>query len=62
MRLALVAVPGSADEPAWSSGEIPVEHAIRGFHSASLLVAMAAPPGRSWPTSSVSPRSPAKVW
>ena len=29
MRLALVAVPGSADEPAWSSGEIPVEHAIR---------------------------------
>ena len=42
IRLALVAVPGSADEPAWSSGEIPVEHAIRGFHSASLLVAMAA--------------------
>ena len=45
MRLALVAVPGSADEPAWSSGEIPVEHAIRGFHGASLLLAMAAPTG-----------------
>ena len=45
VRLALAAVPGSADEPAWSSSEIPLEHAIRGFHSASLLVAMAAPTG-----------------
>jgi len=42
MRLALVAVPVSENEPAWSNGEIPVEHAIRGFHSASLLVATAA--------------------
>jgi glyoxalase family protein len=45
MRLALVAVPGSENEPAWSNGEIPFEHAIRGFHSASLLVATAAPTG-----------------
>lgn len=45
MRLALVAVPGIEGEPAWTTGEIPVEHAIRGFHSASLLVAKAAPTG-----------------
>ena len=38
MRLALVAVPGTAAEPGWPAGEIPVEHAIRGFHSVSLLV------------------------
>lgn len=43
MRLALVAVPGIESEPAWNNGEIPVEQAIRGFHSVSLLVAEAAP-------------------
>jgi glyoxalase family protein len=45
MRLALVAVPGIANDPAGINGEISVEHAIRGFHSASLLVANAAPTG-----------------
>lgn len=45
MRLALVAVPGDENEPAWTTGEIPAEHAIRGFHSASLLVREAAPTG-----------------
>ena len=45
MRLALVAVPGIENEPAWTTGEIPAEHAIRGFHSASLLLADAAPTG-----------------
>ncbi len=45
MRLALVAVPGIEDEPAWTTGEVPAEHAIRGFHSASLLLADAAPTG-----------------
>ncbi len=45
MRLAIVAVPGIENEPAWSDGEIPAEHAIRGFHSASLLLAKAAPTG-----------------
>ena len=45
MRLALVAVPGIESEPAWSTGDIPAEHAIRGFHSASLLVANAIPTG-----------------
>ncbi|RDI60008.1 ring-cleaving dioxygenase [Microvirga subterranea] len=45
MRLAIVAVPAIGNEPAWSDGEIPAEHAIRGFHSASLLLARAAPTG-----------------
>ncbi len=45
MRLALVAVPGAENEPAWSSGEVPDEHAIRGFHSVSLLLRDAAPTG-----------------
>jgi glyoxalase family protein len=45
MRLALVAVPGIESEPAWSNSDIPAEHAIRGFHSASLLVANAVPTG-----------------
>jgi len=45
MRLALVAVPGIESEAAWSNGEIPVEHAIRGFHSASLLLDKAAATG-----------------
>ncbi|WP_243368962.1 ring-cleaving dioxygenase [Microvirga solisilvae] len=45
MRLALVAVPGIEGEPAWSDGEVPVEHAIRGFHSVSLLLDKAAPTG-----------------
>ncbi len=45
MRLALLAVPGAEAEPAWSTGEIPAEHAIRGFHSVSLLVGDAAPTG-----------------
>jgi len=45
MRLALVAVPGIENEAAWIAGGIPAEHAIRGFHSASLLVARAARTG-----------------
>src|SRR6185312_2209338 len=45
MRLALVAVPGIESEPGWSGGEVPVEHAIRGFHSVSLLLREAAPTG-----------------
>jgi glyoxalase family protein len=42
MRLALAAVPGAGDEPAWGS-EVPAEYAIRGFHSVSLLLAETAP-------------------
>jgi len=37
-RLALAAQRGLEAEPAWSVGEIPAEHAIRGFHSVTLLV------------------------
>ncbi len=43
LRLSLVAIPGTERESAWSDGTIPAEYAIRGFHSASLLVADAAP-------------------
>jgi len=43
MRLALVGLPGVANEPAWTGSDIPAEHAIRGFHSVNLLLADAAP-------------------
>jgi glyoxalase family protein len=36
--LALVCVPDVNNEAAWSNGEIPVEHAIRGFHGVTLLL------------------------
>jgi glyoxalase family protein len=45
MALALVAVPGAEDEPAWSDGAVPLEHAIRGFHGIGLLLEDAAPTG-----------------
>lgn len=45
MRLALVAVPGIENESAWTAGDVPAEHAIRGFHSASLLLDKTAPTG-----------------
>lgn len=45
MRLALVGLPGVEKEPAWTEGGIPAEHALRGFHSVSLLLADAAPTG-----------------
>lgn len=45
MRLAFVAVPGIESERAWSGGEVPAEHAIRGFHIVSLLLHEAAPTG-----------------
>jgi glyoxalase family protein len=44
-RLALVAVPGIEGEPAWSGGDVPAEHAIRGFHGVTLLLEDAAPTG-----------------
>lgn len=43
LRLALVAVPGIESETTWNAGDIPTEHAIRGFHSVSLLLREAAP-------------------
>ncbi len=45
MRLALVGVAGIQSEPAWASGEVPAEAAIRGFHSVNLLLKDAAPTG-----------------
>jgi glyoxalase family protein len=45
MRLALVAVPRIESEPAWSTGQVPTEHAIRGLHSVTLLLRDAAPTG-----------------
>ena len=45
MGLALVGVDGAESEPAWSSGEIPAEHALRGFHGATLMLADAQPTG-----------------
>ena len=42
MRFALAAVAG-ADEAGWRTAEIPAEHAIRGFHGVTLLLAKAAP-------------------
>ncbi|MEH2510929.1 glyoxalase family protein [Nitrobacteraceae bacterium AZCC 1564] len=38
MSLALVGVPGAENEPGWSNGEVPSEHAIRGFHGVTLLL------------------------
>ncbi len=39
MRLALVAADGAAAEPAWSTHEIPEEHAVRGFAGITLSLA-----------------------
>jgi glyoxalase family protein len=36
--MALVAFAGTEAEPAWSAGDIPREHAIRGFHSVVLML------------------------
>lgn len=38
MSLALVGVSGAENEPGWSNGDVPAEHAIRGFHGVTLLL------------------------
>ena len=43
MRLALVAVKGADQIPGWSNGDVPVEHAVRGFHGVTLMVGASAP-------------------
>jgi glyoxalase family protein len=43
MRLALIGVPGIEGEPAWSGGEVPAEHAIRGFPQRQLALARGGP-------------------
>jgi glyoxalase family protein len=38
MNLALVGVAGAESEPAWESGDVPAEHAVRGFHGVTLML------------------------
>jgi glyoxalase family protein len=38
MRLALVGTAGAENEPAWSAGGIPPEHAVRGLHGVTLML------------------------
>ncbi|TMJ76683.1 MAG: ring-cleaving dioxygenase [Alphaproteobacteria bacterium] len=45
MSLALVGISGTEAEAAWSTGEIPAQHAIRGFHGVTLMLDAAAPTG-----------------
>jgi len=43
MSLALIGVADAECESAWTAGEIPPEHAIRGFHSVTLMLDDVAP-------------------
>jgi glyoxalase family protein len=45
MSLALVGVRGAENEAGWSNGDVPHEHAIRGFHGVTLLLEHAAKTG-----------------
>jgi glyoxalase family protein len=45
LSLALVGVAGAEAEPAWSDGEVPAEHAVRGFHGVTLMLDRADPTG-----------------
>jgi glyoxalase family protein len=45
LSLCLVGIPGAEQQPAWSTGNVPVEHAIRGLHGVTLLLDAAAPTG-----------------
>ena len=47
MGLALVGRARCRSRAGLDGGEVPVEHAIRGFHGVSLLLADAAPTARS---------------
>ena len=38
LRLAVVGVPAADAELAWTAGDIPREHAIRGFHGVTLML------------------------
>jgi glyoxalase family protein len=41
----LVGVPGAESEAGWSNGDVPAEHAIRGFHGVTLLLENAGKTG-----------------
>jgi glyoxalase family protein len=45
MSLALVGIDGAEQEKAWSNGDVPAEHAIRGFQGVTLLIDDAARTG-----------------
>ena len=45
MGLSLVGVPGAENELAWTTGDIPAEHAIRGFHGVTLMLDSVEPTG-----------------
>jgi glyoxalase family protein len=45
LGLSLVGVAGAESEPAWMTGDIPAEHAIRGFHGVTLMLDSAEPTG-----------------
>lgn len=45
MNLALVGVAGAENEAGWTNGDVPAEHAIRGFHGVTLLLEKAARTG-----------------
>lgn len=45
MRFALVEVENTAGEPFWSGADVPGEHAIRGIHGVTLLLADGAATG-----------------
>jgi glyoxalase family protein len=38
MSLALIGIPGAESEPGWDGSAIAAEHAIRGFHSVTLML------------------------
>jgi glyoxalase family protein len=42
LALALVGIAGAEEERGWSNGDIPAEHAIRGFQGVTLLIDNAA--------------------
>jgi glyoxalase family protein len=45
MSLALVGVTGAGSETGWSNGDVPAEHAVRGFHGVTVMLEDAAPTG-----------------
>ena len=45
LKLSLVGVEGAEKEPAWTNGDVPAEHALRGFHGVKLMLDSAGPTG-----------------
>ncbi len=45
LKLSLVGVEGAEKEPAWTNGDVPAEHALRGFHGVKLMLDSVEPTG-----------------